>query len=74
MCFGYLGWKPQDFWRASVWEIAIAMDGLLQSKGIKKRVNQDTARIDRLKKLLDKEKERERNRDRYKRASSQDQS
>ena len=70
MCFGYLNWKPKDFWRASIWEITAAMDGLMQSKGIKKQKTQSkltSSDLAEIKKLAEREKRRN---ERLSRASS----
>jgi hypothetical protein len=72
LCFGYLGWKPADFWRSTIWEITAAMDGLLLSKGVKKKQTTNLPSKEEmvaLQKILDREK---RKNDRLNRASSQD--
>lgn len=74
MCLGYLGWAPRDFWRSNVWEIATAMDGFLQSKGVKqKNTPKEVKKLAHLKAMLDKEKQREKRRnDRAQRISRKD--
>lgn len=73
MCFGYLGWRPVDFWRSNVWEITHAMEGLAMAKGAKRKTSSDDVRNKRLKAMLERQKEIERRRDdRLKRTRSQD--
>lgn len=70
MCFGYLRWKPRDFWRSNVWEMCYAMEGYMLSKGIKKhdkKTSLTSEDVNEIKKAVERDKKRN---DRQRRASS----